>query len=110
MCKKRSMCSLCSLQYYVLYAVSAPANAVCVVSNVRSPASLKLHYNGRPVESMAGFLPLPPDVPIGVVVQSYQGAISLTVTADKRAVPDADQFLCWVLEEYQRLNDLSKVT
>lgn len=89
---------------------SANANAVCVVSNVRSPASLKLHYNGRPVESMAGFLPLPPDVPIGVVVQSYQGAISLTVTADKRAVPDADQFLCWVLEEYQRLNDLSKVT
>ena len=86
---------------------SANANAVCVVSNVRVPVEDKLHLNGRPIESMCGFLPLPPGVPIGIVVQSYAGAISLTVTADNRAVPDADKFLFWILEEYEKLRNLS---
>ena len=52
---------------------------------------------------MAGFLPLPPGIPVGVVVMSYAGVVSLTVTAQPWAVPDADQFLVWMLEEYQRL-------
>lgn len=88
---------------------SANANAVCVVSNVRVPVSDKLHLNGRPIESICGFLPLPPGVPIGVVVQSYAGEISLTVTADTRAVPDADRFMYWLLEEYEKLRNLSNL-
>jgi len=35
-------------------------------------------------------------------VQSYAGTMSLSVTAEKYAVPDADKFLRWVLDEYQR--------
>jgi hypothetical protein len=31
-------------------------------------------------ENTAGFLPLPPGIPVGVVVMSYGGVVSLTVT------------------------------
>ena len=41
----------------------ANANAVCAISNVRLPLQNKLHLNGRPIESMCGFLPLPPGIP-----------------------------------------------
>ena len=61
----------------------------------------KLHINGMAVESAAGFIPLPPGIPIGVVVQSYNGTVSLSVTAERCAVPDADQFLGWVLDDYR---------
>lgn len=88
---------------------AANANAICVVSNVRIPFKGKFHLNGKPIESLNGFVPLPPGVPIGIAVQSYAGTLSLTVTADKRAVPDADKFLLWILEEYERMSALSKV-
>ena len=80
----------------------ANANAVVAVSNNRG-YDKKLHINGMTVESAAGFIPLPPGLPIGVVVQSYAGTMSLSVTAEKWAVPDPDKFLRWVLDEYQRL-------
>jgi hypothetical protein len=80
----------------------ANANAAVVVSNTRGYEK-KLHIHGMTVESAAGFLPLPPGIPIGVVVQSYAGVISLTVTAEKYAVPDADKFLGWVIDDYKRL-------
>lgn len=84
-------------------------HATAVVSNVRG-APNKMHWNGRDVVSIAGFLPLPPGIPIGVVVQSYDGMVSLTVTADRKAVPDADKFLSWVLEEYQRMRVVTKTS
>ena len=80
----------------------ANANAAVVVSNVRAH-DRKLHISGMTLESAAGFLPLPPGIPIGVVVQSYAGVVSLTVNAERWAVPDADKFLGWVLDEYGRL-------
>jgi hypothetical protein len=52
---------------------------------------------------MTGFYPLPPGLPVGVLVQSYGNVVSLSVTAEKWAVPDADQFLAWVLDEYKLL-------
>jgi len=55
------------------------------------------------VHSSAGFLPLPPGLPVGIVVQSYAGVMSLSVTAEKWAVPDADRFLGWMLDEYRHL-------
>jgi len=82
----------------------ANANAAVVVSNNRG-YDKKLHINGMAVESAAGFLPLPPGIPIGVVVQSYAGTISLSVTSEKWAVPDADKFLRWTLDEYNRLSE-----
>jgi hypothetical protein len=42
-----------------------------------------------------------------VVVQSYAGEMSLSVTAEKWAVPDPDSFLIWVMEEYERLRKAS---
>ena len=84
----------------------ASANAAVVVSNTRGYHK-KMHINGMTVESAAGFLPLPPGIPIGVVVQSYAGTVSLSVTAEKWAVPDADKFLRWVLDEYQRLHEVA---
>ena len=82
----------------------ANANACVVVSNNRGHHK-KLHINGMAVESAAGFLPLPPGIPIGVVVQSYAGTMSMSVTAERYAVPDADKFLRWILDEYQRLRE-----
>jgi len=40
---------------------------------------------------------------VGVVVGSYNNEITLTVTAEEYAVPDADKFLCWVEDEYELL-------
>jgi hypothetical protein len=80
----------------------ANANACVAISNNRGYKE-KIHLNGMRVESAHGFLPLPPGIPIGVVVQSYAGVMSLSVTAEKWAVPDADKFLRWTLDEYSRL-------
>ena len=80
----------------------ATANASVAVTNVRN-APHKLHIRGMAVEGVAGFLPLPPGIPIGVAVQSYAGNMQLSLTAEKYAVPDADLFLGWMVEEYQRL-------
>ena len=41
-------------------------------------------------------------------VQSCAGVISLTVTAEKYAVPDADKFLSWVIDDYKRLCEEAK--
>lgn len=78
------------------------ANAAVAITNSRGYEE-KVHINGLKVESMAGFIPLPPGLPVGVVIQSYGSKISLSVNAEKWAVPDADQFLGWVIEEYQLL-------
>lgn len=80
----------------------AHANASIVVTNVRGPETAA-HLGGRKVEANLGFLPLPPGVPIGMVVMSYNQRITLTVMAEPWAVPDADRFLAWVVEEYQEL-------
>ncbi|KAG7357498.1 putative wax ester synthase/diacylglycerol acyltransferase [Nitzschia inconspicua] len=80
----------------------AHANASVVVTNVRGPDQM-MHLDGRPVQTTLGFLPLPPGIPLGVVVSSYNQQISLTVTAEPWAVPDADQFLLWAQEEFQIL-------
>lgn len=77
-------------------------NAAFVLSNVRGPSE-KIHWNGREVISMGGFVPLPPGMFVGIAVQTYNGMVSLTLNADKRIVPDADLFLKWVLEEYTSL-------
>ena len=82
--------------------VNMNGNVAAVVSNAKGPPQ-KIHIDGRPVEAMAGFVPLPPGVPVGVVVQSYNGIVSLSITAEKWAIPDSDQFMTWILEEYQRL-------
>lgn len=78
----------------------ANAGAVAVVSNVRSSSPERVHWNGRVVASTVGFLPLPPGVPIGATVTSYAGNVTISLNADKRAVPDPDLFMRWVLEEY----------
>eukprot|EP00986_Skeletonema_menzelii_P008835 scaffold3843_cov145-Skeletonema_menzelii.AAC.4 len=80
----------------------ANCNACVAISNNRGHKN-KIHINGMEVESAHGFLPLPPGIPIGVVVQSYAGVMSLSVTAEKWAVPDPDKFLRWCLDEYSRL-------
>jgi hypothetical protein len=78
------------------------AGSTAVVTNVRGPPAA-IHLGGRKVESFHGFVPLPPGVPVGVVVSSYDRRMTLTVTAEPWAIPDPDQFLAWVLEEYLTL-------
>jgi hypothetical protein len=82
----------------------ASAGSVAVVTNVRmSPKTT--HIDGHTVESAYGFVPLPPGLPVGVVVASYDGKMYLSVTAEPWAVPDGDEFLRMVLEEYMSLLD-----
>lgn len=80
--------------------------ATCVITNVRGPTQ-ELHVEGRRVVTAQPFLPLPPGVPIGVALFSYAGVMNVSVNAQAWAVPNADQFLLWVVEEYQRLLELS---
>jgi len=82
------------------------AHSVAVISNVRG-FPFKTHWAGRPVEAVIAFLPLPPGIPIGIVVQSYDGNLYFTVEADRRAVPDAEIFSDWIMEEYERLKDVT---
>jgi len=78
------------------------AKSVCVVSNIKG-FPFKVHWMGRRLEFLCAFLPLPPGIPIGVVVSSYDGEVAFTVDADQRAVPDADRFGKWMIEEFRRL-------
>lgn len=80
----------------------ANAGAAAVVTNVRGSPH-PIHINGRKVQSLHGFVPCPPGVPIGVVVSSYAGNVSLTLSAEPWAVPDGNLFLSYVLEEYKSL-------
>jgi len=80
----------------------ANANAAVAISNARG-FDRKVHIDGRPLEAAHGFLPLPPGLPCGVVVQSYAGVVSISLTAEKWAVPDADRFVGWILDEYVAL-------
>lgn len=79
------------------------ANAAVAITNSRSLFQKKVHINGRRIEASGGFLPLPPNIPVGVVVSSYGSVISLSVNAETWAVPDADKFLSWILDEYKLL-------
>ena len=78
------------------------ANAAVAVTNGRGYPK-KVHMNGRRVETIQGFLPLPPGLPVGIVVGSYGNVISLSINAESWAVPDGDEFLGWVVDEYKLL-------
>lgn len=86
---------------------SSNANSIAVISNNRA-SNQAVHMNGREVTNFYGFVPLPPGIPIGIVVMSYNGTINCTITAQKWAVPDANQFLVWILEEYINLVQIAK--
>jgi len=86
----------------------ASAGSVAVVTNTRGPTE-PLHLKGRSVESFLGFVPLPPGLPMGIVLGSYAGHITMTLSACPWAVPDGDQFLSWVLEEYLELVKAAKL-
>lgn len=81
---------------------ASSANAAVAITNSRGFEN-KVHIGGRTVESMTGFLPLPPGLPVGVVIGSYAGDITLSVNAEKWAVPDTDKFLSWIVDEYRTL-------
>jgi len=86
------------------------ANASVVVTNVRGPETM-VHLDGRRIERFLGFLPLPPGIPVGMVVQSYANNLTLTIMAEPWAVPDSmgDLFLSWVVEEYDSLRKQANV-
>lgn len=83
------------------------AKSVAVVSNVKG-WPFHVHWLGRKVGFLCAFLPLPPGIPIGVVLQSYDGGISFSVNADKRAVPDANKFTSWMMEEYHMIKQTTR--
>ena len=90
-----------------LYA-NANAGSMVVVSNNRGP-SIPVHIDGHKVESITGFVPLPPGIPVGVVVMSYAGRVNCALSAEPWAVPDGDQFMIWILEEYSQLVNAAKL-
>ena len=83
--------------------VRANCHAVAVLSNVHG-YPFEIHWRGMPVKNLCPFLPLPPKVPVGVLVTSYDGKIILSVeSADERVVPDTEVFLNYMLEEYEAI-------
>lgn len=80
----------------------AQPNAAFIVTNSLGP-SRRIHFGGRDVEISQAFMPLPPGVPIGITISTYAGKLNISVTAEPWAVPDAQKFLTWVLDEYKFL-------
>jgi hypothetical protein len=78
------------------------AKSVAVVSNVRG-FPFQVHWLGHKIEQICAFLPLPSGIPIGVLVHSYDGEVSFSVHAEKRAVPDTERFIDLMIEEYKRI-------
>lgn len=83
------------------------AKAVAVVSNIKG-WPFEVHWLGRKVAFLCAFLPLPPGIPIGIVIQSYDDKVTFSINADNRAVPDANAFAKWMLEEYHRIEKQGK--
>lgn len=88
-----------------------PNAAISMTTMTNGPAGgrRKLHMGGREVEVFQCFLPLPAGVPIGLCATTYGGEVSLSITAEPWAVPNADTFLSWVLDEYKFLYTESPV-
>lgn len=78
------------------------ANSCAAISNVRG-FPIPVHFENRPVKMICAFVPLPPGIPIGIVVSSYDGEVSFGLNCDHNVVPDAVKFGDWMLEEYNRL-------
>eukprot|EP00970_Alexandrium_tamarense_P020875 scaffold15803_cov179-Alexandrium_tamarense.AAC.1 len=98
-----ALISTCAPKSVAKYAmVRANCHAAAVISNVRA-FPFKIHWMERPVEMICAFLPLPPGIPIGLIVTSYDGEIIFSIDADKRIVPDADTFLQYMADEYEVL-------
>ena len=81
----------------------AQPNVAFWVCTTRGP-SRRIHWKGRAVQVQQSFTPLPPGgIPIGISISTYAGDVHLSVTAEPWAVPDAERFLSWILEEYKFL-------
>jgi len=107
----RTSTAFLPLSWNKLMIQKGSCNACAAISNVKgSPQKLHIGEGSQTIQSVAGFVPLPPGVPIGVTLCSYAGNLALTASAQPWAVPDADRFLLWVLEEYQRLLKKSGVS
>mmetsp|Transcript_10472 Transcript_10472/g.14671 ORF Transcript_10472/g.14671 Transcript_10472/m.14671 type:complete len:642 (-) Transcript_10472:250-2175(-) len=85
------------------------AKSVAVISNIKG-FPFEVHWNNRPVAFLSAFLPLPPGIPIGVCVQTYAGEVSFTIDADRRAVPDAEKFADWIMEEFNKMREAARLT
>lgn len=85
-------------------------HAAAVISNVHG-FPFEVHWKGMPIKSLAPFLPLPPNVKIGVGVFSYDGRIVVSVvSSDERIVPDTCRFLDFMLKEYEEIRkEVSKL-
>ena len=100
-----ALISTLGLESIAKYAmVRCHCHAAAVVSNVHG-FPFQIHWKGRPIEIICAFLPLPPQIPIGVLVTSYDGKIVVSVEADEQVVPDADRFLDYILEEYEVIKE-----
>jgi hypothetical protein len=89
--------------------VQANCNAAATISNVHGFPK-KIHWMSRPVEILCAFLPLPPGIPIGIVVTSYDGNIIMSIDADEGVVPNADKFLDYMIGEYAELKKESELS
>ena len=83
------------------------AKSVAVVSNVRG-FPFRVHWLGRKIEKIFAFIPLPSGIPIGVLIHSYDGVVSLSVHAERRAVPDTEHFIDLMIEEYDRIKMIER--
>ena len=84
-------------------------HAAAIISNVHG-FPFEIHWKGWPIKMLCAFFPLPPNIPIGILVTSYDGKIILSCeSTDERVVPDTDRFLDYMLEEYEAIKtEISK--
>jgi hypothetical protein len=81
--------------------------ASAVLTNVRGPTK-QISFLGRPVRTLAGFVPPPIGIAIGVAVGSYADDLALTFNVDENIIPDPSLLMQFFLDEYEDLKQQAK--
>jgi diacylglycerol O-acyltransferase len=85
-----------------VYARRGQSRVNLAASNVRGPGS-SLNLCGRPVREIVPCLPLALHVRVTSALLSYAGLVSVSVTADRAAVSDAEVLTCALIESWAEL-------
>lgn len=78
------------------------AKASLVASNLRGP-DRPMHLAGIPVTQLLFWVPQTGDIGLGVSMFTYQSSVQLGVIADRSVLPDPDELISIIRQEFDRL-------
>lgn len=73
-----------------------------VCTNVRAGDS-PLSIQQKVIQTFCGFVPPPPNIPLGFCIMSYNNNLSLSVNSDQNVIANPQELIHCIEEEYQEL-------